>query len=213
MAKNMAVRRAEKAQRRKVIVAQKRKGEQLDSSLEGQARLAAAQPIQRCILSDDLLASGFGMMIVTRGPSARDVTMTTFLLDTAGLGVKDVFLRSMDGHDMQELLEATSAASRMHPVEPSYARKLLHDLVAWSRKQGFNPHPDYIKVEPIFGSVKASDCTETFTFGIGGMPLLVGDLGDIESRLSGTYQGMTIEGVALEDESGETHERRIGNAL
>jgi len=57
------------------------------------------------------------------------------------------------------------------PVDPSYARKLLRDLVLWSGSLGFQPHPDFATVEPLFGDVDPQACDAAFEFGQGGKPL------------------------------------------
>lgn len=67
MAINIGARRAAKAQRRKAVVAEKRKAETQAGSLAGQVRLTLANPIQHCLLSDSLFESGMGMLVVARG--------------------------------------------------------------------------------------------------------------------------------------------------
>lgn len=177
MAKNVAARRAAKAQRRKVIVAQKRQVETLAKSVSGQVRAAAAEPIQHCLVSETLAKTGMGMLVLARGPSPSGVTAGVFLLDTFAMGAKDVFLRSFGGFEFDNFVEQLSEATPMVAVDPGHARKLLHNLVARSRDAGFNPHPDYAKIEAIFGSVDPAACETAFEFGRNGKPLLIGDIG------------------------------------
>jgi len=61
MATNMALKRARKAQRRKQVVAEKRKLEVFTSSLEGMVRRAAALPIQHCLLTEAIFENGLGI--------------------------------------------------------------------------------------------------------------------------------------------------------
>jgi hypothetical protein len=179
MARNVAARRAAKAQRRKVIVAQKRHVENQGKSVSGQVRAAAAEPIQHCLVSEGLFKTGMGMLVLARGPSPTGVTAGVFLLDTFALGPKDVFLRSFGGFEFDNFMRNISAATPMVPLDPSHARKLLRDLVAWSRDAGYNPHPDYAKIEAIFGSVDPFACDIAFEFGHGGKPLLISHLGGL----------------------------------
>jgi hypothetical protein len=179
MARNVAARRAAKAQRRKVVVAQKRQVESHAKSVSGQVRAAHAEPIQHCLVSETLFKSGVGMLVLARGPSPSGVTAGVFLLDTFATGVKNVFLRSFGGFEFDNFVEQISTATPMIPVDPSHARKLLRDLVAWSRDAGFNPHPDYAKIEAIFGSVDPAACDAEFGFGRDGKPLLIGDIGGL----------------------------------
>ena len=52
MAINIAQKRARKAQRRKQVVAQKRRAEELEASLPARVLRAAQAPIQHCFLSE-----------------------------------------------------------------------------------------------------------------------------------------------------------------
>lgn len=195
MAKNMGVRRAAKAQRRNAIVADKRKAEADTKSLAGQARLAAAEPVQHCLVAQS--SSGMSVVVLARGETPYRVTMGMFLLDTHGPGVKDVILRPLDRSDFLAYVETMSVTAPMEAVEPSYARKLLHDLTAWSRSHGFNPHPDYVKVEQIFGGIDPNACDATFDFGQDGKPVLIADLPDDEWDLDEDDDD-AIEGTADE---------------
>jgi hypothetical protein len=221
MAKNVAARRAAKAQRRKVVVAQKRQVESQAKSLSGQARAAAAEAIQHCLVSEGLFKTGMGMLVLARGPSPSGVTAGVFLLDTFAMGAKNVFLRSFGGFEFDNFMEQISATTPMVPVEPSHARKLLRDLVAWSRDAGFNPHPDYAKIEAIFGSVDPAACDTAFEFGHKGKPLLISGLGglmfgsdddpDIDAGEddfdSGEPEAETREAIAAADASGHDDDR------
>ena len=170
---NIAARRGAKNQRRKAVVARKRKAEMQTSGLSGQARLAQGEPIQHCLVSRKLFEVGMGMVVLARGATPYGLIMATFLLDTFGLGVKDVFIRSLSSREFAEHVDYMSMNSPMEPADPAYARKLLHDLVAWSRSLGYAPHRDYAKIEPIFGTVDAAACDVEFTFGRDGDPVLL----------------------------------------
>jgi hypothetical protein len=143
------------------------------NSTAGQVHLASAAPIQHCLLSEGLFGTGMGMMVLARGATPYDVTMATFLLDTFALGVKDVYLRPLSGRTFTDHMDVISRVTPMVPVDPAYARKLLHDLVAWARAQGFNPHRDYTKIEPLFGAIDAGASDAAFEFGQDGSPLLI----------------------------------------
>jgi hypothetical protein len=180
MAKNIAARRAAKAQRRKAVVAGKRRAEMETSSVGGQVRLAATTPIRHCLVTDGLLTSGtgMGMLVLVRGPTPSHLTMAVFLLDTYGRGVKDVFLRSLGQHEFADYLGRISATTPMVPAEPAYARKLLRDLTDWARQFGNNPHRDVARIEPLFGTTDIAACDAEFEFGQGGLPVLLERLRD-----------------------------------
>jgi hypothetical protein len=190
---NLAARRGAKNQRRKAAVAQKRKAEMEAGTLAGRVRLALADPIQHCLLSQGLFDVGIGTLIVARGATPHGLTMAGFLLDIHALGVKDAFLTSMSGRELANYLDHLTDVAPTAPVDPSYARKLLHDLVDWARTLGFAPHRDYPKLEPIFGTVAATACDAEFSFGFEGKPLLVGDASDIAGRLAAPDYQLTFD--------------------
>src|SRR3984893_15960799 len=94
MASNMAAKRAAKANRRKAIVAEKRKAEMFADSLAERVRRAARVPIQYCLLTDGLFGLGIGTMILARGVTADALSVAIFLVDVHCLGIKDVMFRT-----------------------------------------------------------------------------------------------------------------------
>ena len=170
MAVNMALKRARKAQRRKQVVAEKRRTEALDAGLPARVLRAAEAPIQHCLLSADLFELGIGTVILARGVTRHHLAVGIFLLDVFCLGVKDVMFESVESEVFEMYMEATDAGAPMVSVDPSYARKLLRDLAAWSQSIGFPPHRDFAAVEPIFGDVNADASDAVFRFGRDGKP-------------------------------------------
>ncbi len=168
---NLAARRGAKANRRKAIVAQKRRAAAVGETLAAQVARAATGPIKCCLLTESLLETGTGTLLFARGPTLGQVAVLVLLLDTFCLGVKDVVFRAVEGRQLAAYLDTVSAAAPMIPVEPSYARKLARDLVRWSGLLGFQPHPDFTTVERLFGEVDPLACETAFEFGQGGKPL------------------------------------------
>jgi hypothetical protein len=177
-ASNLAARRAAKANRRKAIVAQKRKAEAVVGTQAGQAAQAAALPIQRCLLTQSMFEVGLGSLILARGVRSGALTVAVFLLDSFCLGVKDVIFRSMTPQQLDAWVASLSSATSVAPVDPAYARKLLHDLVRWSAARGFPPARDFAAAERLFGTVDPRTCDATFEFGMQGKPLYIGNLED-----------------------------------
>jgi hypothetical protein len=182
MAVNMAAKRARKAQRRKQVVAQKRRTEALDAGLPARVLRAAEAPIQHCLLSADLFELGIGTMILARGVTRHHLAVGIFLIDVFCLGIKDAMFKSLESDDLEIYLEATNAGSPPVPLQPSDARKLLRDLAAWSQSIGFVPHRDFAAVERIFGNISADESEADFPFGRDGKPLYI----------PGPYESATI---------------------
>jgi len=65
-ASNLAVRRAAKANRRKAIVAQKRKAEAVGGTLAGQVARVTALPIRHCLCTENLFGIGMGTVVLAR---------------------------------------------------------------------------------------------------------------------------------------------------
>jgi len=128
-ASNLAARRGAKANRRKAIVAQKRKLEAAEASPAGQALQAAALPIRACLLSEELFDTGMGTLVLARGATVGPIFFEVYLLDTFCRGVKNIIFRTMDQDQLDFYIDRLEAASPMTAVDPSYARKLVRDLV------------------------------------------------------------------------------------
>lgn len=173
MATNMALKRARKAQRRKQVVAQKRRAGQSEASLPARVLRAAQAPIQYCFLTEAVFEGGMGTLVLARGVTRHHVALSSFLLDVFCLGIKDVMFELVEGEAFEMYMDAMDAASPMVSVDPSYARKLLRDLAAWSQSIGFAPHRDFATVERIFGDVNAAASDAVFRFGCDGKPFYV----------------------------------------
>jgi hypothetical protein len=173
MPTNMALKRAKKAQRRKQIVAEKRRAEALDASLPARVLRAARAPIQYCFLTQDVFDIGMGSLVLARGATTHHLAFGSFLVDVFCLGIKDVMFQSAEGEVFEMYMDAANAGSPVVPVDPSYARKLLRELAAWSRSIGFAPHRDFVAVEHIFGDVSADASEQAFRFGRDGKPFYI----------------------------------------
>jgi hypothetical protein len=170
---NMAMKRARKAQKRKQVVAQKRRAEALEAGLPARVLRAANAPIQGCFLTESLFEGGMGTLVLARGATRHHLAFSVFLLDTFCLGIKDVMFETVEGDVFEDYMEATEAGSPIVAVDPGYARKLLRDLAAWSQSIGFAPHRDFAAVERIFGDVSADASDAVFRFGRDGKPVYI----------------------------------------
>jgi hypothetical protein len=129
---------------------------------------AAQAPIQRCLLTEAVFEIGIGAVILTRGATPHHVAMGSFLIDAYGLGIKDAMFKSIEGEVLQRYVDAMDEETALVSVDPSYARKLLRDLAAWSQSIGFAPHRDFAAVERIFGDVSADASDAIIRFGYDG---------------------------------------------
>ncbi len=125
-------------------------------------------------VSSNLFEAGIGHVAVARFRGSGDVEIGVFLLDTSCLGVKDAFYTrtSQAEYDLSVLERIIPAANRK-PLDPPSARKLVEGAVAYAQSLALAPHPDYKQGCRVFGGIKTSDSTATFTFGRDGKPFYV----------------------------------------
>ena len=173
MATNIALKRARKAQRRKQVVAQKRRAEVLEAGLPARVLRAAHAPIQRCLLSESVFDIGMGTLVLARGATPYHIAFGSFLIDVFCLGIKDVMFKSVERDVFEMYMDSMDAGSPMVSVDPSYARRLLRDLAAWSQSIGFAPHRDFAAVERMFGDASADASDAVFRFGRDGKPVYI----------------------------------------
>ena len=160
MGSNIAQKRAAKAQRRKAIVAGKRKAESAATggSLAERVRRASTGRIFRSAVQESLGRLGFGMVILLRESAEGGLLMGGFVIDTH-YGVKDVVFRPMTEDALNQLYEMVTDTGAFTPIEPADARKLLHEAVARAQALGIRPHRDFATVEAIYGDVRIEDST------------------------------------------------------
>ena len=197
MALNMALKRAAKANRRKIVLAEKRKLELRNDTLAERVIRASRAPIQHCLVPETLFDQGLGSVVLARGFTSSYLTLGLFLVDAWCLGIKDVCFRSADAETFESMIEAVNETMPMASVDPSYARKLLRDVAAWAAPIGFAPHRDFAAVEQLFGDVSADASHATFQFGREGKPLYMSGPNEspaqIGHRLAQLRNGRGIE--------------------
>jgi hypothetical protein len=168
-------RRQAKAIHRKKVLAERHRLGMAESkgTLAENVRRATAAPLHSCLLQNEMFESGVGMVILARKTGAHRVALAGFLVDVYCLGVKDALFREIDEAEIETIVDSLGITAPFEAVDPSYARKLLHDAVAYARSLGLEPPADYAAIEPLFGDVAADACEVQFQFGFQGKPLYV----------------------------------------
>jgi hypothetical protein len=146
---------AEKASRRKAVVAEKRKA---DTVMMGgrEARQiieAARSPIKTCVVADRLFADGIGWVALGRTLPSGLVGGSFFLVDVWCLGVKDAFFAINTPRKFADRIAASNEDQPLVDIDPSVARKLLHDAVAYAGSFGLAPSEGFAESEAIFGDI------------------------------------------------------------
>jgi hypothetical protein len=176
-------RMAEKASRRKAVVAEKRKA---DTGMMGgrearQISEAACSPIKACVVADRLFADGIGWVLLARTLPSGLVGVSFFLVDIWCLGVKDAFFALNTPQTFADRMAASNEDQPLVDIDPSVARKLLHDAVAYAGSFGLAPSEGFAEAEAIFGDIPLA--TETFPFGKDGKPFYVSGPNDSATRI------------------------------
>ena len=176
-------RMAEKASRRKAVVAEKRKADMvvIGGRETHQILEAARSPIKTCVVADGLFADGIGWVVLARTLASGLVGASFFLVDVWCLGVKDAFFRVVPQEKFEERMNASSREQPVVDIEPSVARKLLHDAVAYAASLGLASSEDFAEAEAIFGDIPVA--TETFPFGKDGKPFYMSGPNDSPTRI------------------------------
>jgi len=128
-----------------------------------------------------LFADGIGWLVLARTLPSGLVGGSFFLVDVWCLGVKDAFFAI---NTPQKFADRMAASNEDHPfvnIDPSVARKLLHDAVVYADSFGLAPSDGFAEAEAIFGDIPLA--TETFPFGKDGKPFYVSGPNDSPTRI------------------------------
>jgi hypothetical protein len=170
---------AEKAARRKVIVAEKRKAETPSTGVRAIIDAATA-PDFTCLSTEGLFDIGIGWVVAARHLPSGSVGASIFLVDVWCLGIKDAFFRVLPRRDFEEHMGLMNGEYPLLPMDPSVARKLLRDAAAYAASLGLPPSENFANVEIIFGDTSFAE--ETFSFGKDGKPFYVSGPNDSPAR-------------------------------
>src|SRR5271169_3170876 len=141
---NQRLRRmAEKAARRKAVVAQKRKAEAAAVSESLQILDAAKAPNFACFATEALFDVGMGWVVAARYLPSGSVAASFFLVDAWFLGVKDAFFVVSSRHKFKEQMRAQGYEHPLKPMDPPVARQLLRDAAAYAASNGVPPNEDF----------------------------------------------------------------------
>jgi hypothetical protein len=167
-------RRAAKRKSKQHVLVQER-----SAGLGQRMAAAAAYPVLDCGATEDIWTEGLGWLWLSRQLPNGSIAIGIFLIDRYCLGVKNAHADITGRFSYEsEYLGKMRRKSRMRELAPSAARKLVEGAVAYARRFGFSPHPDYHKAYPIFGDIDAGACTEEFEFGKDGKPFFIGGPND-----------------------------------
>lgn len=158
---------AKRKDRRRDLVRQKNRG------LGELLAMASGAPILHTRIAATLREHGLGHVVVSRSLPKDRVAVAVFLVDRYCLGVKDCFGRLCVRAEYDSLCKGMDKKYEMEDHSPADVRKLVESAVEYARKLGFEPHPDYHRLTPIFGDIDPQESSREFEFGSKGKPLFI----------------------------------------
>jgi hypothetical protein len=217
MASNIAHRRAAKAARRRKLL-NTRRAAATPVSLAEKVRRLATGPLHRCLIQPEMFESGIGTVILARQAATGEIAMATFLVDVFSIGIKDLMFELIEPSEFEFYVATMHQAAPFHPVDPSYARKLLRDAAAYAASLGLRPYRGFAAIEQLFGDVRAEDCIDEFAFGLEGRPVYMPGptegVAQVERRLGHLMDRPGPDGFDVmipteEDEVGDDETRQL----
>ena len=135
-------------------------------------------------IGKDLDEHGMAWAILVRERDGGRCELGAFLVDAWCLGVKDAYYDEIPADEIQSFLNEQLPADTREEVPPACVRALVEGAVAYAQSLGFLPHRDYRKARKVFGSLKSTDCSRTFTFGREGRACFMPGPDDDDARIN-----------------------------
>lgn len=163
--------------------------------------LRSKAPLMECLMTDSLIDSGLGYVIIARRCSAGEILVSNFLIDRYCLGVKNCFATFMSPSQYADLIDGMKARN-LGPrrIDAPSARRLVEDAIEFAAGFDFKPHSDYRSARLIFGDIDSSTGTQLVEMGKDGKPFYISgpfesesDSFEIMSKLSLAKDGSASE--------------------
>lgn len=149
----------------------------------GQMKRAAHCPVLHCALHDDGgTTKGMTQLLFSRRLPEGGVALTLFMVDLWCLGIKNVIAKVVSMQHYRGFHDQLQRETPGDPLDPSSARRLVEDAIAYALTFGLPPHRDTASALPIFGDIDASTALRVFEFGNEGKPYYIAGPRDSISR-------------------------------
>jgi hypothetical protein len=152
-------------------------------------RAAANWPLHECLLTRDWRKEGtlVQILVARRSPSGQ-IAAGAFLVDLGCLGVKSAFASLFDSKRAyeQKLRRGITERQAMMEADLNLVAKIIREGIAYARRLGFNPDPDYREATVLLGDANPDACDVPIPLGSkDGKPLFIaGPYDDMEQIMA-----------------------------
>lgn len=119
-------------------------------------RLAPEWPVHECWISRSWQTAGaLVQAVVARRSPAGQLAAAVFLIDLGCLGVKNAFARPLESPaEYDELLQRIGEHDKLTKTNLDLVAKVVEEAIAYAKKLGFAPHPDYREAAPFLAGAQ-----------------------------------------------------------
>jgi hypothetical protein len=149
-------------------------------------RLAARWPVHECLISRDWNKEGeIVQIVVARRSQEGQIAAAVFLVDLACLGVKSAFTRLEPSPQQYErnVLQRVRESQPLVRTDLDLAAKVILEGVAYARRFGLKPDPDYYEAASLLEGADPDACDAHVPLGKDGKPFFVAGPYDNAQRI------------------------------
>ncbi len=163
------------ARRKQKQQALRRQQQGVPSSPRGIVRRAAHWPVYECLITRNWQQTEqITQAIVARRSPDGEIAAGVFLIDLACLGVKNAFASVFDTlAEYDELRQGIESNQKMVRADLNLVAKVIREALAYARRLGFSPHPDYYLAAPLLEGADPDAVSTPVPVGKDGKPFFV----------------------------------------
>jgi hypothetical protein len=151
--------------------------------------MAGRWPLHEVLLTRDWQEEGeIVQILVARRSGLGQIASAAFLVDLGCLGVKSAFASLFDSEYEYEVKLRSRMTSQQEMMEAdlNLVAKIIHEAIAYARRLGFQPDPDYRDAMLVLGDADPDACPDPIPLGSeDGKPLYIaGPYDDVDAIMA-----------------------------